>query len=77
MTHTAERCYDVDGGVLKVSLKTDHALTDREYEALDRVSDSYLGCFEKISRSARSRALGGAQDQDEDEIFDLDNICAG
>ena len=75
MSHTAERLYDVDGGVLKVVLKLEHPLTDREYEALDRVSESYLGCFEKLSRAASARARPG--DQDEEELFDLDNICAG
>ncbi len=74
MTHTAERSYDVEGGILKVSLKTDHPLSRREYEALDRVSESYLGCFERLSRSARDR---NARDQDEEELFDLENICAG
>jgi hypothetical protein len=77
MSFTAERSYDVDGGVLKVSLKTDHALSDREYQALDRVSESYLDCFERLSRAARDRNQMDLRDQDEDEIFDLENICAG
>jgi hypothetical protein len=74
MSHTAERCYDVDGGVLKVSLKTDHSLTDREYEALDRVAESYLGCFEKLARTRRER------DENDEAIYELggeENITAG
>ena len=74
MSHTAERCYDVDGGTLKVSLKTDHPLTPREYDALDQVAQSYVGGFEKGARAAR------AHDEDDDVIYQLggeENICAG
>ena len=74
MSHTAERCYEVDGGTLKVSLKTDHALTAREYEALDKVAESYVGCFEKVARAARRR------EEDDEALYVLggeEGICAG
>ncbi len=74
MSHTAERCYDVDGGALKVSLKTDHPLTRREYDALDKVAESYVRCFETVARAARAR------DENDEAIYELggeENICAG
>ncbi len=74
MSHTAERCYDVDGGTLKVSLRTDHPLSRREYDALDKVAGSYVGCFEKVARAARAR------DESDDAIYALggeEDICAG
>lgn len=74
MSHTAERCYEVDGGTLKVSLKTDHPLTRQEYDALDKVAESYVGCFEKVARRARAR------DDDDEAIYQLggeENISAG
>ncbi len=74
MSYTAERCYEVDGGTLRVSLKTDHSLTRREYDALDKVAESYVGCFEKLARPALGR------DENDDAIYVLggeDHICAG
>jgi hypothetical protein len=74
MSHTADRCYEVSGGVLKVSLKTDHPLTSGEYAALDRVASSYLDCFERI------RASAWPHTDDDDAIEALggeENICAG
>ena len=73
MPTTTERCYDIDGGLLRVSLKTDHSLSDREFEALDRVAESYVGCFEKVTRQM-------AADDDDRALWELggvENICAG
>jgi hypothetical protein len=74
MSHVAERCYDVDGGTLRVSLKADHSLTRREYDALQKVAESYIGCFERTARVAPAR------DEDDDAVYALggeENICAG
>jgi hypothetical protein len=74
MSHTAERCYDVEGATLKVSLRTEHPLTRREYDALDKVAESYFGCFERAVRTAPG------SDEDDEAIYELggeDHICAG
>ena len=73
MTHTTERCYDVAGGVLKLSLRTDHSLTPTEYEALDRVAEHYLDCFAKLRRER-------LDDDDDRALYELggeENITAG
>jgi hypothetical protein len=75
MTHTTERCYDVTGGVLKLSLKTDHPLNANEYEALDRVAENYLGCFEKLRRDRLD-----LDDDDDRAVYELggeENVTAG
>jgi hypothetical protein len=72
--HTADRCYELDGGRLKVSLSMDHAITAHEYEALDEVAASYFECFEKVSPAAP------AGDENDEAIYELggeENICAG
>ena len=71
--YTTERCYDVTGGTLKLVLQTDHPLTQRELEALVRVAESYLGCFEKLRSEPRT-------DDEDEAIWELggeENICAG
>ncbi len=74
MSYTTERCYDVEGGVLKLFLKTDHPISEREADALDRVAESYLACFDKIKAPRR------AFDEDDEAIYELggeENITAG
>ena len=74
MSHTTERCYDVTGGILKLSLKTDHPLNQTEHEALERVAEHYLGCFERLRRER----LGS--DEDDRAVYELggeENVTAG
>jgi hypothetical protein len=74
MTHITDRCYDVTGGVLKLSLKTDHPLTATENEALERVAQQYLGCFEKLRRDRLDL------DDDDRAVYELggeENVTAG
>ena len=73
MSLTTERCYDIEGGTLKVVLKTDHRPSPREYDALDGVAASYLSCFENVHREL-------AADDDDRALWELggvENICAG
>jgi hypothetical protein len=75
MTHTTERTYEVVGGVLKLSLRTDHSLSGREYEALDRVAEHYLECFDKIRRDRID-----LDDEDDRAVYELggeENVTAG
>ncbi len=74
MPHTAERCYDLDGGRLKVSLSMDQPITAHEYEALDKVAASYVGCFEKVALAAPA---SDEIDEAIDELGGEENICAG
>ena len=73
MTHTTERCYEVAGGVLKLSLRTDHPLSSNEFEALDRVGEEYLGCFERV----RSRRFDDDDDRALYELGGEENVTAG
>ncbi len=75
MSHTLERVYDVEDGVLKLFLTTDHPIHDREAEALDRVAESYLACLDKV-RAGPARF----RDEDDEAIYELggeENITAG
>lgn len=74
MSTTTERCYEVDGGTLKVSLKTDHSLSPREADALDGIAASYLACFEKAHRQL---VMGDDVDRALWELGGVENICAG
>lgn len=74
MSLTTERCYDIDGGTLKVVLKTDHPLSPREADALDGVAESYMGCFEKVHREL---VAGDDDDRALWELGGVENICAG
>jgi hypothetical protein len=74
MSHTTERCYDIEGGRLKLVLETDHGITEREVAALDRVAESYLTCFEKVGDPPRSF------NEDDEAIYELggeENVTAG
>ena len=74
MSTTTERCYDIEGGTLKVVLKMDHRPSERQYEALDEVADSYMSCFEKVHRELMA---GDDDDRALWELGGVENICAG
>ena len=74
MSTTTERCYDVEGGTLKVVLTTDHSPSPRQYDALDGVAGSYLSCFEKVHREL---VVGDDDDRALWKLGGVENICAG
>jgi hypothetical protein len=68
-----EQRYRVSGGSLKVSLETDHPLSPRERQALDRIAGSCGGWAAELHDD-------GPTDPFDEAIAILggeDNICAG